>query len=56
MKSLPIRIKITMWFTAAILVVIFFTYFIVFHVHHQIIQKTIRDNLIETVEHNVDEV
>ena len=26
MKSLPIRIKITMWFTAAILVVIFFTY------------------------------
>ena len=56
MKGLPIRIKITMWFTAAILVVIFFTYFIVFHVHHQIIQKTIRDNLIETVEHNVDEV
>lgn len=56
MKGLSIRTKIMMWFTAAILAVVFFTYFIVFHVHHQIIQKTIRDNLIETVENNVDEV
>ena len=56
MKGLPIRIKITLWFTSAFLVVVFFTYFTVFYVHRQIIQKTIRDNLIETVENNVDEV
>ena len=56
MKHLSIRFKITFWFTAALIVVSLFTIFIVLSVSDQIIQKTIRDNLIETVEHNVDEI
>lgn len=56
MRRLSIRFKITMWFTAALVIVVLFTYFIVFHIHNQLIQKTIRDSLIETVEDNVDEV
>lgn len=56
MKRLSIRFKITMWFTAALVILVLFTYFIVFYVENQLIQKTIRDNLIETVEDNVDEV
>lgn len=56
MKSLPIRFKITLWFSAALIVVVFFSYLIVLSVSNQIIQKTIRDNLIETVENNVDEI
>ncbi|MCI9532911.1 MAG: HAMP domain-containing histidine kinase [Lachnospiraceae bacterium] len=56
MKGLSIRFKITFWFTAALLLVAFLAYVIVFFASHQIIQKIIRDNLIETVEHNVDEI
>lgn len=56
MKHLSIRFKITFWFTAALILVVCFTYFIVFSISNQIIQKTIKDNLIETVENNVDEV
>lgn len=56
MKSLSIRSKITLWFTAALLLVMFFTFFIVLSANRQVIQKNIRDNLIETVEHNVDEI
>ncbi len=56
MKRLPIRIKITLWFTAALVLVVAFTYTAVISVSNQIIQKTIRDNLIETVENNVDEI
>lgn len=56
MKRFSIRFKITFWFTAALIIIVFFTYFVVLSVSNQIIQKTIRDSLIETVEHNVDEV
>ena len=56
MKNLSIRFKITLWFTVALSVVVFFTCFVVLYADHQIIQKTIRDSLIETVENNVDEV
>jgi hypothetical protein len=56
MKGLSIRFKITLWFTAALVIVVFLTYIAVLSVSNQIIQKTIRDNLIETVEHNVDEI
>ncbi len=55
MKNLSIRHKIIFWFSTALLVVVFFAYLVVFAVSNQIIQKTIRDNLIEAVEHNVDE-
>lgn len=56
MKKFSIRVKITMWFTAAQLLLVLFVGFIVLFAHHQAIQKTIRDNLVETVENNVDEV
>lgn len=56
MKGLSIRLKLTLWFTVALLLVVFFSYFIVFSVNRQIIQKTIQDSLIETVEDNVDEI
>lgn len=56
MKQLPIRWKLTLWFTAALVLVSLFTLFIVVRLSDRILQKTIRDNLIETVENNVDEV
>lgn len=56
MKNLSIRVKITLWFTLILVFIVSFTYIIVFSVNRQIIQKTIRDELIWTVEDNVDEV
>lgn len=56
MKKLSIRLKITIWFTAALVVVVLFAYLAVFAVSRQILIKTIQDNLVETVEHNVDEI
>lgn len=56
MKRLSIRFKITFWFTMALILIMLLTYVITFSVSNRIIQKTIRDSLIETVEHNVDEV
>ena len=56
MKGMSIRLKITLWFTLVLLIVVFFTYLVVWSVNSQVIQKTIRDNLIRTVENNVDEI
>ena len=56
MKRLSIRAKITFWFTAALLLMVLFSYVILLSVSNQILQKTIRDNLIETVENNYNEV
>jgi signal transduction histidine kinase len=56
MKRLSIRFKITFWFTMALILVVLLTYFITFSVSNRIIQKTIRDSLIATVENNVDEI
>ncbi len=56
MKGMSIRLKITLWFTLVLLIVVFFTYLVVWSVNSQVIQKTIRDNLIRTVENHVDEL
>lgn len=56
MRNLSIRVKITLWFTAILAFIASCTYVIVFSVNQQLIQKTIRDELIRTVEDNVDEV
>lgn len=56
MKNLSIRVKITLWFTVILVFITFCTYMIVFSVNRQLLQKTIRDELIRTVEDNVDEV
>jgi signal transduction histidine kinase len=55
-KRLSIRTKITLWFTAALLIVVTLTFICVLSVSNQVLQKTIRDNLIETVENNIDEI
>ena len=56
MKYLSIRLKITLWFAIALMIVVSLTYAVILIVSNQVFQKTIRDNLIETVENNVDEV
>ncbi len=56
MKYLSIRLKITLWFAIALVIVVSLTYAVILIVSNQVFQKTIKDNLIETVENNVDEV
>ncbi|MCD8217346.1 MAG: HAMP domain-containing histidine kinase [Clostridiales bacterium] len=56
MKRLSIRSKITLWFSAVLILVVALTYFVILSVSGQIIQKTIQDNLILAVENNVDEI
>ena len=56
MKHLSIRIKITLWFAIALIIVVSLTYTVILSVSNQVFQKIIRDNLIETVENNIDEV
>jgi len=56
MKQLCIRTKITLWFSTILIIVVALTYLVILSVSGQIIQKTIRDNLILAVENNVDEI
>ena len=56
MKHLSIRSKITLWFAAALVIVVSLTYVCILSVSNQVLQKTIKDNLIETVENNMDEI
>lgn len=56
MKQLSIRMKITLWFSGALIVMMALTYFVVLSVGERIIQKGIRDMLVRTVQGNVDEI
>ncbi|MCD8327515.1 MAG: HAMP domain-containing histidine kinase [Ruminococcus sp.] len=56
MKRLSARVKITLWFSIALVLIVLLTYVLIFSVNRQVVQKTIRDSLIETVENNVDEI
>ncbi|MCD8003966.1 MAG: HAMP domain-containing histidine kinase [Clostridia bacterium] len=56
LKNMSIRAKVTLWYTAALIAVVALTYFLVIFVSDEVLQKTIRDSLIETVEDNVDEI
>ena len=56
MKNLSIRLIITLWFAVALFVIVAITYVVILTVSNQVIQKTIRDTLLHTVEDNVDEV
>lgn len=56
MKKLSVRMKITLWFAGALMLMVALTYGVLLSVSHQVIQKTVRDGLIETVEDNVDEI
>ncbi len=56
MRKLSIRTKITLWFSVALILVVTLTYFVILSVSRQVIRKTIRDGLIETVTSNVEEI
>ncbi len=56
MKNWSIRGKITLWFAAFLVVMVGVSSFTVLFVSNQVIQKTIRDGLVNTVERNVDEI
>lgn len=56
MKQLSIKTRITLWFTAALAIIVVLTLVGILSVSDWIIRKTIRDNLIEMVENNVDEI
>lgn len=56
MKNLSIRTKISLWFTSVLVVIVALTYIVILSVSGSVIQKTIQDNLINTVSDNVDEV
>lgn len=56
MKILSIRVKITLWFAIALVIVVLLTYAVILSISNQVFQKTIKDNLIDTVENNMDEI
>ena len=48
--------KITLWFAGALVLMVALTYGVLLSVSHQVIQKTVRDGLIETVENLAGDV
>lgn len=56
MRKLTIRKKITLWFAAALVLLAGFTMVMIMLISNAVIQKGVRDSLIEMVEENVDEV
>lgn len=56
MKNWSIRGKITLWFAAFLIGMAGVSGFTVLFASNQVIQKTIRDGLVNTVERNVDEI
>ena len=56
MKKASLRIKITVWFSVIMMLITAATFGVILWVDYSVIQKTIQDNLIETVEDNVDEI
>ena len=56
MRNLSIRLRMTIWYTFAMMVVTLFAVGVVMIMGDAVVQKGTRDNLIETVEHNRDEI
>lgn len=56
MRGMSIRLKITLWFSAALLIVTGLTFLTLISISRRVMQKTIKEGLIATVENNVDEV
>ncbi len=56
MKNASLQWKLTLWFSAALVLMAALTFVSVFFVSQAVLQKTVRDELIHTVEDNVDEV
>lgn len=56
MKNISIRLKITLWFSVALVLIVALSFVVILSVSGSVLQKTIRDSLIDTIENNVDEV
>ncbi len=56
MRKMSIKSKITLWYTAVLIIVIAVTFVVVVALSNREIQKSIQDSLVENVEDNVDEV
>ncbi len=56
MRKLSLRVKLTLWFSAALALMAALTFLTVFSVSKSVLQKMVRDGLIRTVEDNVDEI
>lgn len=56
MKNISIRLKITIWFSTLMILLVGATFCAIMLVDYSVIQKAIRDNLIETVERNSREI
>lgn len=56
MKRAKLQWKLTCWFSIALLLMALLTFVIVFFVSHSVMQKNLKDELIHTVEDNLDEV
>ena len=56
MKRTSLQWKLTLWFSAALILMAALTFVVVFFVSYSVLQKQLRTELIHTVEDNVDEV
>ena len=56
MKRRSLERRLILWFSAALLLMAALTFVIVFSVSHSVLQKLLRDELVHTVEDNLDEV
>ena len=56
MKNCSIRLKITLWFSILLIVIVALTFLVVFSVSRSVMQQQLRRALAETVEDNIDEV
>ncbi len=56
MKKLSVRAKLTLWFSVALAIVVAVTVTALLYVSNRVLQKTVRDTLVEAVSHNVDEI
>lgn len=56
MRNLSVRLRITLWFAIALITVVLITFFVLISVSNSVMKKTVRENLVEIVEYNYDEV
>lgn len=56
MKRRSLKRRLTLWFSAALLLMAALAFVLVFSVSHSVLQKLLRDELVHTVEDNLDEV
>ena len=54
MNRFPLRLKITLWFSTVLIILVALTCGVILYINDFMIQKVIQDNLIEMVENDVD--